>query len=140
MAFSRCKAICWMRYFNLHLISLLQSNAFTLYLTFKRDTISVELCRRVYIFSWFSTKISSRQIQANVWSDEYNGKRKIQCSKKRVEKQQGWNRTTWKTKWLKEGGDEMVKSPVSIFNRVEEERETLKQRKDTAIKSIYKRR
>lgn len=33
----------------------------------------------------------------------------------------------------------MVKSPVSIFNRVEEERETLKQRKDTTIKSIYKR-
>ena len=48
------------------------------------------------------------------------------------------SRTGWKAGWLKKGGDETVKSLVSIFHRVKEEKEVLKQWKNTAIKSIYK--
>ena len=48
------------------------------------------------------------------------------------------DRTGWEAAWLKKGGDEMVKSLVSIFNGVEEERKIPKQGSETKIKSIYK--
>ena len=43
----------------------------------------------------------------------------------------------WKAEQLKNGGDEMVQSLVSIYPRVKEEREFPNPRMETAIKSIY---
>ena len=40
--------------------------------------------------------------------------------------------------WLKEGGDEMIESLTTIFNRVEEERQTPLQWRETSIKSQRK--
>ena len=47
-------------------------------------------------------------------------------------------RSRWKAEWLKEGGDEMIESLTTVFNRVEEEGQILLQWRDTSIKSQYK--
>ena len=43
-----------------------------------------------------------------------------------------------RAEWLKEGGEEIVKSLSILFNRIEREQRTLIQWRQTAIKSIYK--
>ena len=48
------------------------------------------------------------------------------------------DRSRWKVEWLKEGGDEMIESLTTIFNRVEEETQISLQWRETAIKSLYK--
>ena len=47
-------------------------------------------------------------------------------------------RSRWKAEWLKEGGDEMIESLTTVFNRVEEEGQIPLQWRDTSIKSQYK--
>ena len=47
-------------------------------------------------------------------------------------------RSRWKAEWLKEGGDEMIESLTTIFNRVEEEGQIALQWRETSIKSLYK--
>ena len=47
-------------------------------------------------------------------------------------------RSRWKAEWLKEGGDEMIESLTTIFNRNEEEGQILLQWRETTIKSLYK--
>ena len=44
----------------------------------------------------------------------------------------------WRAEWLKEGGEEIVKSLSILFNRIEIEQRTLVQWRQTTIKSIYK--
>ena len=44
----------------------------------------------------------------------------------------------WRAEWLKEGGEEIVKSLSILFNRIEREQRTLIQWRQTTIKSIYK--
>ena len=48
------------------------------------------------------------------------------------------DRSTWKAEWLKQGGDEMIESLTTIFNRVEEEGQILLQSRETTTKSLYK--
>ena len=48
------------------------------------------------------------------------------------------DRSRWKAEWLKEGGDEMIESLTTVFNRVEEEGQIPLQWRDTSIKSQYK--
>ena len=48
------------------------------------------------------------------------------------------DRLGWRAEWLKEGGEEIVKSLSIIFKRIEREQRTLIQWKQTAIKNIYK--
>ena len=48
------------------------------------------------------------------------------------------DRSRWKAEWLKEGGDEMIESLTTIFNRVEEEGQIPLQWRETSIKSLYK--
>ena len=48
------------------------------------------------------------------------------------------DRSRWKAEWLKEGGDEMIESLTTIFNRVEEEGQIALQWRETSIKSLYK--
>ena len=43
-----------------------------------------------------------------------------------------------RAEWLKEGGEEIVKSLSILFNRIEREQRTLMQWRQTIIKSIYK--
>ena len=43
-----------------------------------------------------------------------------------------------RTEWLKEGGEEIVKSLSILFHRIEREQRTFIQWRQTAIKSIYK--
>ena len=47
-------------------------------------------------------------------------------------------RSRWNAEWLKEGGDEMIESLITIFNRFEEEGQILLQWRETSIKSLYK--
>ena len=44
----------------------------------------------------------------------------------------------WRAQWLKEGGEEIVKSLSILFTRIEREQRTLTQWRKTTIKSIYK--
>ena len=48
------------------------------------------------------------------------------------------DRLGWRAEWLKEGGEEIVKSLSILFNRIEREQRTLIQWRQTTIKSIYK--
>ena len=48
------------------------------------------------------------------------------------------DRLGWRADWLKEGGEEIVKSLRILFNRIEREQRTLMQWRQTTIKSIYK--
>ena len=48
------------------------------------------------------------------------------------------DRLGWSAEWLKEGGEEIVKSLSILFNRIEREQRTLTQWRQTTIKSIYK--
>ena len=48
------------------------------------------------------------------------------------------DRLGWRAEWLKEGGEEIVKSLSILFNRIEREQRTLVQWRQTTIKSIYK--
>ena len=48
------------------------------------------------------------------------------------------DRLGWRTEWLKEGGEEIVKSLSILFKRIEREQRTLIQWRQTTIKSIYK--
>ena len=73
-------------------------------------------------------------------STTLNGKSDVIQSElkiKKVRDKTGW-KTGWKTEWSREGRDKMVKNLVSIFNRVEKERNIPKQERETTIKSIYK--
>ena len=65
-----------------------------------------------------------------------NGKSDVIQSELKIKK--GRDKTGWKTEWSREGRDKMVKNLVSIFNRVEKERNIPKQERETTIKSIYK--
>ena len=47
------------------------------------------------------------------------------------------DRLGWRTEWLKEGGEEIVKSVSILFNRIEREQQTLIQWRKTAMKNIY---
>ena len=49
----------------------------------------------------------------------------------------GW--PGWKAEWIKEGGEEMAKSLVVLFNRIEEEGEISKLWQLTTIKSVRKK-
>ena len=48
------------------------------------------------------------------------------------------DRLGWRAEWLKEGGEEIVKSLSILFNRIEREQRTLIQWRQTTIKSTYK--
>ena len=48
------------------------------------------------------------------------------------------DRLGWRAEWLKEGGEEIVKSLSILFNRIEREQRTLMQWRQTTIKSVYK--
>ena len=48
------------------------------------------------------------------------------------------DRLGWRAEWLKEGGEEIVKSLSILFNRIEREQKTLMQWRQTTIKSIHK--
>ena len=48
------------------------------------------------------------------------------------------DRLGWRAEWLKERGEEIVKSLSILFNRIEREQRTLIQWRQTTIKSIYK--
>ena len=48
------------------------------------------------------------------------------------------DRLGWRAEWLKEGGEEIVRSLSILFNRIEREQRTLIQWRQTTIKSIYK--
>ena len=48
------------------------------------------------------------------------------------------DRLGWRAEWLKEGGEEIVKSLSILFNRIEREQKTLMKWRQTTIKSIYK--
>ena len=48
------------------------------------------------------------------------------------------DRLGWRAEWLKEGGEEIVKSLSILFNRIERVQRTLMQWRQTTIKSIYK--
>ena len=47
------------------------------------------------------------------------------------------DRLGWRAEWLKERGEEIVKSLSILFNRIEREQRTLIQWRKTAMKSIY---
>ena len=47
------------------------------------------------------------------------------------------DRLGWRTEWLKEGGEAIVKSVSILFNRIEREQQTLIQWRKTAMKNIY---
>ena len=48
------------------------------------------------------------------------------------------DRLEWRAEWLKEGGEEIIKSLNILFNRIERKQRTLIQWRQTTIKSIYK--
>ena len=48
------------------------------------------------------------------------------------------NKNNWKAEWIKEGGEKMVQSLVTLFNRVEEKNKIMIQWRETKIKSFYK--
>ena len=56
----------------------------------------------------------------------------------KLENKRASDRLGWRAEWLKEGGEEIVKRLSIIFKRIERELRTLMQRRETAIKSIYK--
>ena len=47
-------------------------------------------------------------------------------------------RLGWKAEWIKEGGEEMVKSLYILFNRIKTENQIPKQWQLTTVKSIHK--
>ena len=57
---------------------------------------------------------------------------------KEMKNKKAGDKNNWKTQWIKEGGNEMVQSLATLFNRVEEENKILIQWKETKIKSVYK--
>ena len=56
----------------------------------------------------------------------------------KLENKRASDRLGWRAEWLKEGGEEIVKSLSILFNRIEREQRTLMQWRQTTIKSIYK--
>ena len=48
------------------------------------------------------------------------------------------DRLGWRAEWLREGGEEIVKSLSILFKRIERQQRTLIQWRQTTIKSIYK--
>ena len=56
----------------------------------------------------------------------------------KLENKRASDRLGWRAEWLKEGKEEIVKRLSIIFKRIERELRTLMQRRETAIKSIYK--
>ena len=48
------------------------------------------------------------------------------------------DRSGWRAEWLKEGGEEIVKSISILFNRIERKQRTLTQWRQTTIKSTNK--
>ena len=56
----------------------------------------------------------------------------------KVENNKSRDKSRWKAEQLKEGGDEMIESLTTIFNRVEEEGQIPLQWRETSIKSLYK--
>ena len=48
------------------------------------------------------------------------------------------DRLGWRAEWLKEGGEEIVKSLTILFNWIEREQKIIMQWRQTTIKSIYK--
>ena len=56
----------------------------------------------------------------------------------KMENKRASDRLRWKAEWLKEGGEEIVKSRSILFNRIEREQRTIIQWRQTTIKSIYK--
>ena len=48
------------------------------------------------------------------------------------------DRLGWKAEWIKEGGEEMVKSLYILFNRIKTENQIPKQGQLTTVKSIHK--
>ena len=47
------------------------------------------------------------------------------------------DKNNWKAEWIKEGGEKMVQSLVTLFNRVEEKNKIMIQWRETKIKSFY---
>ena len=76
--------------------------------------------------------------------DEHNVERKtitqleVKKAILKMKNKKSGDRSRWKAKWLKEGGDEMIESLTTIFNRVAEEGQIPLQWKETSIKSLYK--
>ena len=85
----------------------------------------------------------NKKIQKNV-DDEHNVERKtitqleVKKAILKMKNKKSGDRSRWKAKWLKEGGDEMIESLTTIFNRVAEEGQIPLQWKETSIKSLYK--
>ena len=44
---------------------------------------------------------------------------------KEMKNKKAGDKNNWKTQWIKEGGNEMVQSLATLFNRVEEENKIL---------------
>ena len=76
--------------------------------------------------------------------DEHNVERKtitqldVKKAVLKMKNKKSGDRSRWKAEWLKEGGDEMIESLTTIFNRVEEEGQIALQWRETSIKSLYK--
>ena len=56
----------------------------------------------------------------------------------RMKNKKAADRLGWKTEWIKEGGEEMVKSLCILFNRIKTGNQIPKQWQLTTVKSIYK--
>ena len=75
--------------------------------------------------------------------DEHNVERKtitqldVKKAVLKMKNKKSGDRSRWKAEWLK-GGDEMIESLTTIFNRVEEEGQIALQWRETSIKSLYK--
>ena len=85
----------------------------------------------------------NKKIQKNV-DDEHNVERKtitqleVKKAILKMKNKKSGDRSRWKAEWLKEGGDDMIESLTTIFNRVLEEGQIPLQWRETSIKSLYK--
>ena len=57
---------------------------------------------------------------------------------RRIKNKKAVDRLSWKAGWIKEGGEEMVKSLCILFNRIRTENQIPIQWQLTTVKSIYK--
>ena len=57
---------------------------------------------------------------------------------RKIKNKKATDRLGWKAEWIKEGGEEIVKSLYILFNRIKTENQMPKQWQLTTVKSIHK--
>ena len=69
---------------------------------------------------------------------EIIAKSELRNAIKGMKNKKAGDKNNWKAEWIKEGGEKMVQSLVTLFNRVEEKNKIMIQWRETNIKSFYK--